>query len=163
MGLFKMEKETSGKGKAGRGKPAGEVSDFKETKEFKEPKEGCRDIKCPFHGGLGIKKETFVGKVIKKDLNRSATIEWFWPLLVPKYERFETRRVRLRVHNPACINAQPGDKVKVARTRPLSKTKHHVIIQILFEKLSKKELAAEGEGTGREERMIKEEKVRKKQ
>lgn len=119
-----MEKETKGKGKA-----------------------DCHDIKCPFHGGLNVKKEIFVGKVIKRDLNHSATIEWFWPLLVPKYERFETRRVRLRVHNPACINAQLGDKVKVARTRPLSKTKHHVIIQ----KLSN------------EEQATKEETMRKKQ
>lgn len=102
---------------------------------LKGSKESCRDRKCPFHGKLNVKKEIFIGKVVKKDLSRSATIEWFSPRLVPKYERFETRRVHLRVHNPTCLNAQVGDKVKVARTRPLSKTIHHVIIQ----KLSKEE------------------------
>ncbi len=101
----------------------------KEVLGLKGRKESCGDSKCPFHGQINVKKGIFVGKVVKKDISRSATIEWFWPRLVPKYERFETRKVRLRVHNPPCLNAQVGDKVKVARTRPLSKTKHYVIIQ----------------------------------
>ena len=43
------------------------------------------------------------------------------------------RRSRLRVHNPPAINAQIGQEVLVARTRPISKTKHHVIIKIFDE------------------------------
>ena len=89
------------------------------------------DQKCPFTGGLVVKKELLTGKVIKKDTNKSATIEWNSSSYVPKYERFALKRSRLRVHNPPCLDAQIGQKVLVARTRPLSKTKHHVIIQIL--------------------------------
>lgn len=89
------------------------------------------DKNCPFTGNLAVKKELLKGKIIKKDTNKSATIEWFRPFFVPKYERYEIRRSRLRVHNPPCINAQVGQEVLVARTRPLSKTKNHVIIQVL--------------------------------
>ncbi|MBU0470445.1 MAG: 30S ribosomal protein S17 [Nanoarchaeota archaeon] len=99
------------------------------------------DKKCPFTGTLPVKKELLKGKVVKKDTNKSATIEWFRPFFIPKYERYEIRRSRLRVHNPPCIDAQVGQRVLVARTRPLSKTKNHVIIQILegFEETSEKE------------------------
>ena len=50
---------------------------------------------------------------------------------VPKYERKDKRRSRIRVHNPASINAQIGDKVLVAKTRPISKSKHHVILRVI--------------------------------
>lgn len=92
------------------------------------------DRNCPFTGGLAVKKELQTGKVVKKDTNKSATIEWFRSYYVPKYERYETRRSRLRVHNPPCLDAQVGQTVLVARTRPISKTKNHVIIQIIEDK-----------------------------
>ena len=95
------------------------------------------DKKCPFTGGLVVKKELLTGKIIKKDTNKSATIEWFRSHYVPKYERFEMKRSRLRVHNPPALNAQIGQTVLVARTRPLSKTKHHVIIQVYENSLEK--------------------------
>lgn len=94
----------------------------------KPPRESCGDAKCPFHGIIQVKKELAEGVVVKRDLNRSATIEWHRSLYIPKYERYAFRRSRLRVHNPACVDAQIGDKVVAARTRPLSKTKHHVLI-----------------------------------
>ncbi len=100
------------------------------------------DKNCPFTGSLVVKKELLKGKVIKKDTNKSATIEWFESKFIPKYERYAINRSRLRVHNPPAVNAQIGQEVLVARTRPLSKTKHHVIIKI-FEKgkLEKNKLA----------------------
>ncbi len=95
----------------------------------KAPKKECTERKCPFHGEITVKEELFTGKVVRKDLHRSATIEWEKSSYVPKYERYEIRRKRLRVHNPACLDAQVGEVVIAAKTRPLSKTKHHVIIQ----------------------------------
>lgn len=89
------------------------------------------DAKCPFTGGLAVKNELLRGVVVKKDITKTATIEWYRSVAVPKYERQETRRSRLRVHNPPAFDAQIGDEVVVAKTRPLSKTKHHVIIAII--------------------------------
>lgn len=105
---------------------------------FEAPKKKCLDQKCPFHGQLNVKRELFKGIVIKKDSHHSATLEWNRSYYLPKYERYETRRSRLRVHNPPCLNAQVGQQVLAARTHPLSKTKNHVIIQII-----KKEIKAE--------------------
>lgn len=105
------------------GVPAPEVTD---AKEF-------NDKNCPFYGKLNVKNTNLVGTVIKKDAHGSATIEWIRSKFVPKYERFQFRRSRIRVHNPASIDAQIGQKVMVARTRPISKSKHHVIIKIIEE------------------------------
>mgnify|MGYP003966791311 FL=1 len=103
----------------------------KEILGVKAPKNTCTDKKCPFHGQINVKSELFKGKVIKKDINRSATIEWTRPYFVPKFERYEVRRSRMRVHNPGCIDAGIGQEVLVAKTRPLSKNKNHVIIKII--------------------------------
>lgn len=102
----------------------------KEILGAKAPNQPCTDNKCPFHGQVNVKKEVYTGIVIKKDAHRSATIEWKHRHYVPKYERYEVRRSRLRVHNPACVNAQIGQEVVAAKTHPLSKTKNHVIIRI---------------------------------
>lgn len=91
------------------------------------------DKNCPFTGTLKVKKEFLKGKVIKRDMNKSATIEWQRSSFVPKYERYQIKRSRLRVHNPPCLDAQIGWNVLVARTRPLSKTKNHVILKIIDE------------------------------
>ena len=48
-----------------------------------------------------------------------------------KFERYEKRRTRIKVHNPECINAKEGDIVKISECRPLSKTKNFVIIENL--------------------------------
>ncbi len=95
------------------------------------------DKNCPFTGGLAVKKELLKGKVIRRDINKSATIEWHRPYYIPKYERYEMRRSRLRVHNPPALDAQVGQTVVVARTRPLSKTKNHVIIHVVEETATK--------------------------
>ena len=95
------------------------------------PQKECTDGKCHFHGNINVKKENYVGVVIKKDANRTATIGWGRRLHIPKYERYEKRRSRLRVHNPACIDAAVGDEVRVMRTRPLSKTKNFMIVEVI--------------------------------
>jgi small subunit ribosomal protein S17 len=105
----------------------------------KVPKENCTDKKCPFHGEINVKKELLQGRVVKKQVNRSATIEWSRTRSVPKYERYEIRKSRLNVHNPLCVDAKIGDLVTVARTRPLSKTKNHIIIKITSSNKNKEE------------------------
>jgi small subunit ribosomal protein S17 len=95
------------------------------------PKKVCTDKKCPFHGKLGVKQETYVGVIASKDASRSATITWNTQHYVPKYERYEKRKSRLRVHNPPCLDAPLGATVKVMRTRPLSKTKHFVVVEVM--------------------------------
>jgi small subunit ribosomal protein S17 len=103
----------------------------KEIFGIKAPSRECADKNCPFHGEMGVKKELISGVVIKKDLGNSATIEWSKSIYVPKYERYQKKRFRMRVHNPDCIAAQIGQEVVVARSRPISKTKNHIILNVV--------------------------------
>jgi len=107
------------------------------------PKKACQDKKCPFHGSLKVHGKIFVGTVIKAKFPKSPLVEWVSRRYIPKYERYEKNRTRIHVHNPPCINAVVGDKVKISECKPLSKTKNFVIIEKIGEDLEF-QLKAEG-------------------
>ncbi|MBD3354657.1 30S ribosomal protein S17 [Candidatus Woesearchaeota archaeon] len=118
----------------------------------------CTDKKCPFHGNIKLRGKSFTGVVLAKDTHNTATVEWSYPVVIPKYERSETRRTKIHVHNPSCLDADIGDIVKVQETRPLSKTKKFVIVENMGKKKGFiEELAAREEATveGAEEPEIK--------
>jgi small subunit ribosomal protein S17 len=95
------------------------------------PSKECNDKKCPFHGNLSVRGRGFEGIIISRDVHRTATVEWNRTVRIPKYERYAKMRTKIRVHNPGCIEAKEGDKVKIMECRPLSKTKNFVIIENL--------------------------------
>ena len=93
------------------------------------PKNKCNDAKCPFHGNLSVRGRQFTGTVISTKMRKTAIIEFKRLQFLKKYERYEKRRTKLKVHNPDCIEAKDGDVVGLIECRPLSKTKNFVIIQ----------------------------------
>jgi len=97
--------------------------------EVVPPKQECEDVHCPFHGTNVVRGRVFVGEVTKTDTHRSASVAWPRQNYLPKYERYEKRTSKIRVHNPPCINAQAGEKVKIAECKAISKTKNFVIIE----------------------------------
>jgi len=99
--------------------------------EMKIPEKKCSDVNCPFHGTLKIRGRTLVGNIVGAKMRKTASFELGRIHYIPKYERYEKRRTRLKVHNPECINAATGDVVKIVECRPLSKTKKFVIIEKL--------------------------------
>ncbi len=86
---------------------------------------------CPFHGKNNPHGQTFEGKVIRALMHKTATVEWSRPFLVKKYRRYAYKRSRVKAHNPPCINAQEHDGVLIMQCRPISKTKHFIIIRKL--------------------------------
>ncbi len=90
----------------------------------------CTDRHCPFHHSMPLHGRTFSGKIIRMNLHKSAVIEWQRMYYLPKYERYEKRRSRLTVHKPDCVQINIGDQVTVMETRPISKTKNFVIIEV---------------------------------
>ena len=94
-------------------------------------KEKCDDVKCPFHGRLKVRGRQFTGTVISAKMSKTAVIEFGRLYFLKKYERYEKRKTKLKVHNPECINAKEGDVVKAMECRPLSKAKKFVIVQKL--------------------------------
>lgn len=71
----------------------------------------------------------FKGVVISDRMHDTATVEWTSRKFVPKYERYEKARTRIQAHNK--IGAKTGDLVHVKECRPLSKTKHFIITEII--------------------------------
>jgi len=97
--------------------------------DVNQPKDRCTDRKCPFHGNLALRGRSFVGTVVSDKMHNTAIVEWNRRHLLTKYERYEKRKTRLKVHNPECINAKEGDMVQIMECRPLSKTKSFTIIK----------------------------------
>ncbi len=95
------------------------------------PAEKCDDPHCPWHGNLKIHGRYFEGIVVSDKPKKTVTVERQHYHYLKKYERYELRRSRIHAHNPPCINAKPGDKVLIAETRPLSKTKSFVVVAVL--------------------------------
>ena len=89
----------------------------------------CSDARCAVHGALKTRGRTVVGMLINARMTKTATLETERRHYLAKYQRYERRRTRLKVHNPDCINAKSGDMVKAAECRPLSKTKKFVVIE----------------------------------
>lgn len=97
--------------------------------DVKEPEKDCNDRNCPFHGNLSVRGQMFSGVVVSDKMDKSAVVERERAYYVKKYERYEKRTSRHGVHNPPCINARIGDKVKIMECRALSKTISFVIIE----------------------------------
>jgi len=97
--------------------------------DAKPPEKTCNDVKCPWHGSLPLRGRVHTAVVKSTKANRTAIVRWDYMHYMPKFERYERRNSRKAVHNPACIDAQVDDVVKMAECRPLSKTKKFVIIE----------------------------------
>ncbi|ADQ66624.1 30S ribosomal protein S17P [Halogeometricum borinquense DSM 11551] len=96
-----------------------------------EPEEACSDENCPFHGSLAVRGQTIEGTVASTDMDKTVVVEREYDVRVPKYDRYMKRRSRIPAHAPPCMDLEEGDTVRIAETRPLSKTKAHVVVETL--------------------------------
>lgn len=90
---------------------------------------GEYDAHCPFFGKVTVRGRILTGTVVSAKMHRTVKIVIHHSHYLKKYERYEKRRTKLLVHNPPSINAQVGDTVRVMETRPISKTKHFVVVE----------------------------------
>jgi len=97
----------------------------------KPPEQSCEDPKCPWHGKLPVRGRVVEGRVVSTKAQRTAIVEREYFHFIPKYERYERRHSRIVAYKPDCIDVKVGDKVRIAECRPLSKTKHFVVIEVL--------------------------------
>ncbi|MCH8067278.1 MAG: 30S ribosomal protein S17 [Nanoarchaeota archaeon] len=126
-----------------------------------KPKGKCSDNNCPFHGKLQCRGRIFVGTVISVKMQKTVIVEWGHKHFLRKYERYEKRRSRVKVHNTACINANEGNIVKIMECRPLSKTKNFVIVEILGKERGFKErMEAEEESKVKKEVKVDDEQIK---
>ena len=104
------------------------------TLSLKKPKKSCSDSNCPFHGSLSVRGRALDGLVISAKMDKTAIIRRDYLHYMPKFKRYERRHSHIPAHNPPCLNAKEGDRVKIAECRPLSKTVSFVIVGKLEEK-----------------------------
>ena len=94
-----------------------------------EPEGTCSDDNCPFHGELPVRGQIIEGTVASTAMEKTVVVEREYDVYVPKYDRYMKRRSRVAAHAPTCFDLQVGDTVRIAETRPLSKTKSHVVVE----------------------------------
>ncbi|HDJ95047.1 MAG: 30S ribosomal protein S17 [Thermoprotei archaeon] len=97
----------------------------------KPPEKECNDPNCPFHGTLSVRGIVLEGVVVSDKMDKTVIVEREYLRFIRKYKRYERRRSKIPAHNPPCINAKKGDLVKIAETRPISKTVSFVVIQVI--------------------------------
>jgi len=78
---------------------------------------------------ISLRGNVFTGIVVSDKMQKTVTVEWSRRTFIPKYERYEMRRTKVKAHNPLEMSAKEGDMVKIKGCRPLSKTKHFVVIE----------------------------------
>jgi len=95
------------------------------------PVDVCEDENCPFHGSLRVRGIILTGRVHKKLMRGAIVVERTTTQYVKKYKRYMRRRSRISAHLPPCIGVEVGDTVRIAETRPISKTISFVVIENL--------------------------------
>ena len=95
-----------------------------------EPETTCDDANCPFHGELSVRGGTLEGTVASTDMEKTVIVEREYDVFVPKYDRYMKRRSKVPAHLSPCVDVDEGDTVRIAETRPLSKTKAHVVVEV---------------------------------
>ncbi|KYH26277.1 30S ribosomal protein S17P [Halalkalicoccus paucihalophilus] len=92
--------------------------------------------KCPFYGELSVRGQILDGIVASADMDKTVIVEREYDVFVPKYDRYMKRRSRVPAHVPGVLDhVSVGDRVKIAETRPLSKTKSHVVVEVTADEL----------------------------
>jgi len=96
--------------------------------KVKEPERECNDPNCPWHGHLKVRGVVLRGIVVSTAMQKTVVVERQRLHYLPKYERYEKRTSRYKAHLPPCIDVKKGDEVIIMECRPLSKTKHFVVV-----------------------------------
>jgi len=95
------------------------------------PKRTCDDRNCPFHGTLSVRGRLMETDVVSDKMDKTVTVVRPQIELVRKYKRYGRSTIRMHAHNPPCIDAKVGDRVRIGECRPLAKTVSFVVIEKL--------------------------------
>ena len=101
--------------------------------DVRAPRAACSDRHCPFHGRLSLRGQVIEGTLVSNSMQLTAVVERTILTFVPKFERYEKRRRRYLAHAPPCLAVPVGHRVRIAETRPLSKTVSFCVIEDLGE------------------------------
>jgi len=103
----------------------------KVEKKAKKTTAVCQDRNCPEHGTLPTRGIVLDGVVASDKMDKTVIVQRNYYIKLKKYDRFRPKKSRIPAHNPPCINAKTGDRVKIMECRRLSKTVSYVITEKL--------------------------------
>jgi small subunit ribosomal protein S17 len=75
-------------------------------------------------------RKTRTGVVVRTPMEQTAVVEMVWKQRHRLYQKQVRRVTRFHVHDPKG-ECQAGDTVRIEETRPISKTKHWRLMEIL--------------------------------
>lgn len=76
------------------------------------------------------RRPTRIGVVTSDVRDKTITVEVEYLVQHPKYAKYLKRRTRLHAHDEH-NQARKGDRVEIAETRPISKTKHWRLVRVV--------------------------------
>jgi len=91
----------------------------------------CNDVNCPEHGTLATRGMVLEGTVVSAKMQKTLIVQRDYYIKVKKYQRYRRSRSRIPAHNPPCINAKEGDKVRIMECRKLGRTVNFVVVEKL--------------------------------
>jgi small subunit ribosomal protein S17 len=80
---------------------------------------------------LPVRGRILDGVVVTAKMDKTVVVEREYLQFSPKFVRYERRRSHIPSHNPPCIDAKEGERVRIAECRPLSKTVSFVVVEKL--------------------------------
>lgn len=90
------------------------------------------DHKCPFTGDVNVRGRLFKGTVHKMKADKTIVVIMNYLFYDKKYKRYARRNTKINSHLSPCFNGlvHLGDTVVCGETKPLSKTKHSVVVAV---------------------------------
>jgi len=75
-------------------------------------------------------KRVFTGVVVSEKMNKTITVSVSKRQLHPMYKKYITRSKKYKAHDEA-NDAHEGDTVRIIESRPISKTKHWRLVEVI--------------------------------
>lgn len=76
------------------------------------------------------RRKFFSGEVVSDKMNKTRVVQVLWTTKHPKYHKTVRKAVKYKAHDEKNAS-KTGDIVKIMETRPLSKDKRWVILEII--------------------------------
>lgn len=99
------------------------------TKKRSQKEAECDDVNCPTHGSLSTRGIVLEGTVVSDKMDKTIVLQRSYHIKLKKYDRYRKVKSRILAHNPPCINAKTGDKVRVEECRKLSSKVSFVVTE----------------------------------
>lgn len=79
------------------------------------------------------RRKTFTGEVLSDKMNKTRVVQVRWSTKHPMYQKILRRAAKFKAHDEQ-NSSKTGDTVRIMETRPLSKDKRWVIVEIVQSK-----------------------------